>query len=146
MTLKSFFKRIGMRMYYRFKIFVKRGIWEDEPTNGSSIQTNAMNICRRTMHLQDSELLYAPMSQKRYIRNEKLGIFIIIKDKQVDIVNHVYHYNVELSNKNIERVIGMFDRETELRRTTYEKEMLSQIGHSLETILEHVKGTKLVSE
>ena len=139
MTLKSFFKRIGMRMYYRFKILVKRGIWEDEPTNGSSIQTNAMNICRRTMHLQDSELLYAPMSQK-------LGIFIIIKDKQIDIVNHVYHYNVELSNKNIERVIGMFDRETELRRTTYEKEMLSQIGHSLETILEHVKGTKLVSE
>jgi hypothetical protein len=136
--MKKLFRRIwkkakiSLHRWYRDRMF--NDYIEDTP-----IQTTAINICRRVMHLPESELLYAPMSQKRYIRNEELGIFIIIKDKQIDVVNHIYHYNVELPFNRINKIVRMFDTETELRRSTYEKQMMSQIGHSLSKILDSIK-------
>jgi hypothetical protein len=136
--MKKFFRhlwkktKISLHRWYRDRMF--NDYIEDTP-----IQTTAINICRRVMHLPESELLYAPMSQKRYIRNEELGIFIIIKDKQIDVVNHIYHYNVELPFNRINKIVRMFDTETELRRSTYEKQMMSQIGHSLSKILDSIK-------
>jgi hypothetical protein len=136
--MKKFFRRIwkkakiSLHRWFRDRMF--NDYIEDTP-----IQTTAINICRRVMHLPESELLYAPMSQKRYIRNEELGIFIIIKDKQIDVVNHIYHYNVELPFNRINKIVRMFDTETELRRSTYEKQMMSQIGHSLSKILDSIK-------
>jgi hypothetical protein len=136
--MKKLFRRlwkkvkISLHRWFRDRMF--NDYIEDTP-----IQTTAINICRRVMHLPESELLYAPMSQKRYIRNEELGIFIIIKDKQIDVVNHIYHYNVELPFNRINKIVRMFDTETELRRSTYEKQMMSQIGHSLSKILDSIK-------
>jgi hypothetical protein len=136
--MKKLFKRLWKTLQISFIRWYRDRLFQDTLEN-TPIQTTAINICRRVMHLQDSELLYAPMSQKRYIRNEELGIFIVINDNKVDVVNHIYHYNVELPHGRINKIVRMFDTETELRRTTYEKEMMSQIGHSLSKILDNIK-------
>jgi hypothetical protein len=42
------------------------------------------------------------MSQKRFIVNEKLNIFIIIDYGRVEITNHIFHYDVKLSIRDYE--------------------------------------------
>jgi len=74
--------------------------------------------------------MFAPMSNKRYIENKKMDVFITMYDKRVDLTNHVYHYNVNLTNRDWERITYIFDNETEKRRLNYENNINSQIKNS----------------
>ena len=67
--------------------------------------------------------MIAPMSQKRYIVNNEFGIFIMMDYGRVEITNHVFNYNVKLSDRDWQRLIYIFDIETEKRRTQTENEV-----------------------
>ena len=45
---------------------------------------------------KDTEFMIAPMSDKRYLKNDDMKIFITMTDHRVEITNHVYNYNVKL--------------------------------------------------
>jgi hypothetical protein len=86
--------------------------------------------------------MIAPISNKRYIVNKNLGIFILFEDNKIEITNHVYHYIVRLEEKEMVKLIGIFDRKTEEIRIRFEEEILSQIKNSLSSILERIEKTK----
>ena len=79
--------------------------------------------------------MIAPMSGKRYIRNNELSMFITMDFGRVEITNHVFNYNVKLLNRDWERLVYIFDTETEKRRLEMEKEVSSNIKNSLEHVL-----------
>ena len=86
--------------------------------------------------------MIAPMSDKRYLKNDDMGIFITMSERRVEITNHVYNYNVKLTERDWERLSYIFDTETDKRRLDYESEVNSQITNSLHSILERVSNFK----
>jgi hypothetical protein len=91
-------------------------------------------ICRKLIHSEDSELIIAPISDKKYIRNDKLGIFVTMDGGQVTITNHTYSYFIKLSKTQWDKLVNYFRKEMELRAMKIEKELETQINHSLDNI------------
>ena len=91
-------------------------------------------ICRKLIHLEDSELIIAPISDKKYIRNDKLGIIVTMDGGQVTVTNHTYSYFIKLNKTQWDKLINFFRKEMEFRAMEIEKELESQINHSLDNI------------
>lgn len=135
--MKKFFKRL----YKRFKVRVSR------VGRSSSIRTyeeveshekTAFKICLKLISDKDSDFMIAPMSQKRFIINEKLNLFILIDYGRVEITNHIFHYDVKLSSRDYERITYLYDTETEKRRTNTEMTIKSNIKNTLEKVYEAI--------
>ena len=129
------------RLYAKFKISL-RDISKKSFDERQEAKTNAKQctfICRKLIHSQNSDLLIAPISRKKYIKNEKLGIFIVMVDQHINITNHTYNYSVFISPRDWQRIVYFFEHETETRKNQYEDEIKSQITHSLDRMLEDLK-------
>ena len=55
------------------------------------------------------------------------------------VINHVYSYTVFLEHKPLENIVVAFDNEVEKRREKFEKEIMSNIKHSLQNILQNIQ-------
>ncbi len=122
------------RLIARYKIFV-RSINESELRKLQRTRINQCTaICRRLIHNPNSELLIAPISRKKYIKNEQYGIFITMEDGEVTITNHTYSYFIKLPDVDWSKLKDFFKKEMEERALQMEKDLDVQIKHSLETI------------
>jgi hypothetical protein len=98
-----------------------------------------IEICKKLIPSESSKLTIAPLSNKRYIRNDDKDMFIVIQDGTISLINHVYSYNVFIEhNKLYDEILTIFDNELEKRRLVLEEEIRSNIKHSLKSILEKV--------
>jgi hypothetical protein len=84
---------------------------------------------------KETILLIAPISSKRYMKNEKYGIYVVFHGRTIEVVNHVYNYTVALDEKTWDILIDEFNYELEDRRTEFEDEISKNIKHSLKTLL-----------
>jgi hypothetical protein len=127
-------KRVKHKMFvtFRGKSF---NIHEDEIM---AYEKTCFKICLRLISHNESEFMIAPMSGKRYIKNDELSMFITMDFGRVEITNHVFNYNVKLSNRDWERLVYIFDTETEKRRIEMEKEVTSNIKNSLDHVLDRL--------
>lgn len=105
------------------------------PPQKSEYERDAIGICKKLLSKEDTILLLTPISNKRYIRNEELEIFVILENHSIKVINHVYSYVVFLEDKSWEHIKLVFDTEIEKRREDFEKEITSNIKHSLQNIL-----------
>lgn len=94
-----------------------------------------IGICRKMLDQKDTVLLIAPISSKRYMKNERYGIYVIFHGRTVEVINHVYNYTVPLDDKTWDLMIEDFNYELEERRKEFEGEISRNIKHSLKTIL-----------
>lgn len=104
----------------------------------SEYEKTCAAICRKVMNNEHSKFSIAPLSDKKYVINEKLGIFVVLQDSKLEITNHVYHYEVGLNSRTAKRIHTLFDNKTEKIRLEYENQIRSQINNSLQEILEKV--------
>ena len=134
-----FFRRLKLRFYLWTK--EKNGTiipsYEEEP---SSYEKTCFQICLKAIKHPETKFMIAPMSNKRYLENKFMDLFITMYDKRVDLTNHIYHYNVSLTNRDWERITYIFDNETEKRRLNYENKINSQIKNSLHNVLERISN------
>lgn len=124
------------RLYAKFKISL-RNISKSTFKEQQEAKTSAKQcsfICRKLIHSQNSDLLIAPISRKKYIKNESLGIFITMEEGEVTITNHTYSYFIKLSESEWLKLKDFFKKEMELRAMQMETEMEHQIKHSLDNI------------
>ncbi len=132
-----FFTRLKLRMY----LWAKRSSFipshEDEEV---SYEKTCFKICLKTIKHPTTKFDIAPMSNKRYIENKDMDIFITMDYGRVDLTNHVYHYSVKLTHRDWERVTQIFDNEAEKRRLNYEEKINSQIKNSLHNVLEKISN------
>jgi hypothetical protein len=106
-------------------------------------EKTAFKICVKLISDKDSDFMIAPMSQKRYIINEKLNLFVLLDWGRVEITNHVFHYDVKLSSRDNERITYLYDMETEKRRNKTEVMVKSNIKNTLDKVyLSIVERTK----
>lgn len=125
--MKRLLKKIGIKIYKLFKRNKRKDVSENE--------IKAAAICRKLINHPLSKFLIAPVSNKRYIRNEKLRMFIVISDNKIRIVNHVYSYDIVIIESEYQRLEKMFDNKVESMRLKFEEEINSQIEVSLTTII-----------
>jgi hypothetical protein len=95
-----------------------------------------VEICKKLIIDPESKLTYAPISSKRFIKNEAKSMFVVIEHNTINLINHVYSYSVYLSSQSDYRDITQsFDSILEDKRQSLEDEIRSNIQHSLQTIL-----------
>ena len=101
----------------------------------SAYERDCISICKKLIAKEETILLLTPISNKRYIRNEELQIFVILESYSVKVINHVYSYTVFLEDKSWHSIVSLFDNEVEKRREEFENEITSNIKHSLQNII-----------
>ena len=136
--MKKFFKRFIRRTKLRLFLISKKAPIHTYEEDAVTYEKTCFKICLKLISNLDSEFMIAPMSGKRYIRNEELNMFITLDYGRVEITNHVFNYNVKLLNRDWERLVYIYDTETEKRRNNMEKEVSSNIKNSLEHVLQRL--------
>jgi len=136
--MKKFFKRFIRRTKLRLFLISKMKPMPTYEEDAATYEKTCFKICLKLISNIDSEFMIAPMSGKRYIRNEELNMFITLDYGRVEITNHVFNYNVKLLNRDWERLIYIYDTETEKRRNNMEKEVSSNIKNSLDHVLQRL--------
>ena len=96
-------------------------------------------ICVQLINNPTSRLTYAPISNKRFIKNDDKSIFVVINYRTVNIINHVYGYNIFIEDESLlNQIISSFDGVLEAKRQELEAEMTANVRHSLQKILDKV--------
>ena len=103
-------------------------------------QMDAIKIFKSLLYNSDTLLLISPLSNKRYLKNDKKGLTIILDKNTVNIINHIYSYSVVLDDPNVTQIVNLFNQEVERRRNEFEREITSNIKHSLKTILHKIEN------
>lgn len=124
------------KLIIRYKLFLRRmNKFTSFESELSKVNTSQCSfICRKLIHDKNSELLIAPISNKMYIKNHELGIFITKDGNEVTITNHTYSYFIKLSPNQSDKLNTFFLKEMEVRAKEMEKELEGQIKHSLDKI------------
>jgi hypothetical protein len=131
-------KRLFGRLRIKFKLWLRNVDLIKTHKEVSGYETKAMAICRKLINHPNSKFTIAPLSQKKYIVNKPLGLFIIIDGNKVEITNHVYHYVINLSNVDALKIIRSFNNKVECERNEYESEIKSNIQNTLNKILDKI--------
>ena len=104
----------------------------------SAYERDCMLICKKLIGKEETILLLTPITNKRYIGNEKQDIFVILENYSVKVINHVYSYTIFLEDKSWNSIVALFDNEVEERRLVFEKEITANISHSLQNTLKTI--------
>lgn len=142
----KFLKRLAKRLYVKWKLKSRYKWLQQDKVKMTEAESVCLSICRSMISHPDSKFLIAPISMKRYIKNENLGLFVILEDRNISITNHVYHYDVKISQRDWDRICGMYDMKTEKLREGYEEEIMQQIKHSLISIKDKIDHLNQISQ
>lgn len=106
-------------------------------------EREAAVIFRKLLKEPESELLTSPLSGQYYIRSEDKSMLIVLGQSQLSIVNHVYGYNVPLSQKCERMMVDNFLNEVESRRNQMEQEYRNNVQHSLKAIIKNLNEKQI---
>jgi hypothetical protein len=125
----------------KFKIWFSKKYLPYDYGDISKTERDVIRIFNTLVSHPSSELLTDPLSDKYYIKSVKTGIFVTIsiRANEISIINHVYGYNVKISNRTMRGMQNTALMEIERRRSKLEKEYQSNIQHSLNHIAKTVK-------
>jgi len=102
-------------------------------------EKTSVEICLKLIDKQNSNLVYTPKTLKRIIIDNEHEMFIVIQNRTIFLINHVYSYSVYIENNELyDELLDKFDMELEQRRQKLEEEITNNIQHSLENILERI--------
>lgn len=144
MEIKSDFSNITKSSIHKFKRISQRvGIKihrlmdtaDREMTSSGEAEKDAAVIFRKMIKDIDSELLMSPISQKKYVRNEETRILLILDNYELTVINHVFSYNIRISQRTNRSLTDAFNVELEKRRLEMENGFKENVKHSLKTII-----------
>jgi hypothetical protein len=138
MGFTKWLRRKVKKLKLRFFLWERGTKWFKAPQDVLGYERTCTAICRKLITHNESKYTIAPLSEKRYIINKELDIFVVIVDNRVEITNHVYHYIINLTEKDMNKLKNQFDAKVEQIRLEYESEIKSQINNTLSTILEKI--------
>lgn len=130
MNISHRIKRAKQRTYIKYKSTFDPSF----RTQADAQQTSAYLICKRLIEKEGTSLLMAPLSGKRYIKQDDGNLFIIIGHDSIQIINHVYSYTIPMSGHTLIKTMDVFDNKLEKERTQLEFDVKSNIQKSLNQI------------
>jgi hypothetical protein len=120
-----------------FNIFLYlKNKFDPKPVVPEEVETST-NIVLKVLDQDDTDLVFAPVSNKRFIINERKDMAITIENRVVHIINHVYSYSIYMENDECySKVLRKFDEISEKKKIELEDKLTNNIKHSLKKILE----------
>ena len=138
---------VGLTRRILFRIYLKLRNVLNPKSPLSQEELYCSQICLTLIGDPESHLTMSPISQKRFIINSEKDIFIIIHNRLVTIINHVYGYNMIIEDNELYgSVIKKFDLVLEKKRQDLEDDMKKNIQTSLKSILQKVKDSPSIHE
>lgn len=106
----------------------------------SSKEEKAIHIIRTLIQDETSVMLSAPISKKRYIKNERRMMFVIMEDVNLTLASSKYMYYYDLTvNLRVSKMLEKyFDNVLESRRNVMEKDMIEGVTSNLDFISKHM--------
>lgn len=99
-----------------------------------------LEITKKLILKDNSVLTLAPLSQKRFIKNNELQMFIMIENRVINIINHIYSYTLVIEDVDAyQEVINQFDDKLDSIRLSLETEFRTNVQSSLKNILESIR-------
>lgn len=133
---KNYIRKKLKKLVVNYKLF-ESSIFKDK-FEYTGYETICSAIVRKTINHKDTKYTIAPLSNKRYLVNKTLDIFVIMEDSKVEITNHVYHYVITLPKKDITKLVNLFDKKVDEERIMYENQIKSQIDNTLHKIYDKI--------
>jgi hypothetical protein len=134
----KFFKKFFKRRYVKFQLSLRRAGIAKTYRDEHVLEQQVCAIFRKLIKNKDSKFTIAPVSGKKYIVNKKLGIFVILDYCNLEITNHVYHYEMKLSNTDGSKLAKLFNDKVESDALSYENEIRANIQSSLNILFEKI--------
>ncbi len=131
---KRLFQKLGIRMSKLMNTGQQRKMTEAEKEAGG--------ILRSLISDEQVDLLTSPTTGKYYVKCNKRQMLLVIGDGEISIINHVYGYNVHLSQRVEQLYRNQFLDEIEKRREDMESEFRNSVKHSLAEIHKNLKNAK----
>ncbi len=131
---KRLFQKLGIRMSKLMNTGQQRKMTEAEKEAGG--------ILRSLISDEQVDLLTSPTTGKYYVKCNKRKMLLVIGDGEISIINHVYGYNVHLSQRVEQLYRNQFLDEVEKRREDMESEFRNSVKHSLAEIHKNLKNAK----
>lgn len=132
-------KVVGFIPRLLYKVFLNLKERFDPKPPISNEEKSSVEICDKLISNKSSKLTFAPKSFKRFIKNDDYDMFIVIENRTINLINHVYSYSVYIESDQLySELIDRFDDELEKRRQDLEDEIKSNIQHSLQNILDKI--------
>ena len=103
-------------LYHTFRRFVQRQTlkairYVQSDYEKSAYENDSISICKKLINQKDSILLLTPRSGKRYIKSESSDIFIILDNHRIKVINHIYAYDIHVTDKSWTKLMDYFDTE-----------------------------------
>lgn len=134
----KFLKRFLKRRYVKFQLSLRRVKIAQPHRDEHVLEQQVCAIFRKLLKNKDSKFTIAPVSGKKYIVNKRLGIFVILDYCNLEITNHVYHYEMKLTHTDASKLAKIFNDKVESDALSYENEIRENIQSSLNILLQKV--------
>lgn len=128
------------RLPLKLSLYIKKSVYPEDYKISSAVR-DAIIIFNNLVTNSESELLMHPTREKFYVKSIKYDLFVTVdaNDSELSIINHLYGYNVKISNRILKNVTKVFLAEVEKRRLAMETEYKNNIKHSLNTLARDIK-------
>jgi hypothetical protein len=129
---KRLFQRVGIKMTRLFNPLDVASAEENSSDRDASV------LFRKMILQKDSELLISPISSRYFVKNDANNILLILSEYELVIINHVFGYNIKLSQKAYRQLYTAFVNEVEDRRKQMERNFSKNVKHSLQTLIQRL--------
>lgn len=134
-TIKHKFKRVSLKLYIWYLKTLGNPDIKDVKLSDNELK--ALYIAKSVLKNPKCNLSLCPITDKRYIKYK--DYFIVITENRIQIVNHVYAYDVNLYGRKFYNLKKNFDNRLYKKFKAIENEILSNVEHSLDTILLNIQ-------
>lgn len=130
-------------MLKHFKIKLIRKIRDmsslSDESDSSLNHKTAASIFRLALRDPDVELLLRPVENKRIIKLEGRGMYLILNKTMLEISNHDFSYHLEIPYEKFIRLSKLFDIKLDALIEKEEGNISAQVCTGLNKILEKLK-------
>lgn len=130
-------------MFKHFKIKLVRKIRNmsslSDESDSSLNHKTAASIFRLALRDPDVELLLRPVENKRIIKLEGRGMYLILNKTMLEISNHDFSYHLEIPYEKFIRLSKLFDIKLDALIEKEEGNISAQVCTGLNKILEKLK-------
>lgn len=113
------------RWVQKFAINTLRSISYSLKEPKTENEGQVISICKNVIRKEDTILSISPITIKRIIKNDNMGIKIVIKDELINISGGYLPYKNKISKKGFDFILSIFDNEIEKRIDTDDKDIES---------------------
>lgn len=111
-----------------------------EDNKANDTQNTASSIFRKALRNRSAELSIIPTANKRVIKIEREGLYILLQHTLLEITNHKYSYHLEINYNMYLNLSRMFDQKLEYICKIEEEAINNQLNERLKKVL------KLINE